>query len=112
MQVLAHFTMCTYDHIMGSRTARVRNASDLGAAVAQARKERGLSQQELCDRAGVSRRWLSSVETGQNMRAEFTLVLQVLRALGTEFRMVDRPQPSAEEQQLASFLEWRNDGGR
>jgi HTH-type transcriptional regulator / antitoxin HipB len=103
--------MCKYGYIMSTRTTRVRTASDLGAALVQARRERGLSQQELAEQAGVSRRWLSSVERGQNLRAEFTLVLQLLRALGTEFTMVDRPPASAEERLLASFLAPRHSNG-
>lgn len=104
--------MRTYDHKMSTRATRVRTASDLGAALVQARRERGLSQQELAERAGVSRRWLSSVEGGRNLRAEFTLILQVLRALGTEFTMVDRPPASAEERRLTSFLAPRRSNGR
>ncbi len=42
----------------------------------EARRERGLSQQELADTVGVSRNTVSSIETGQfNPTAKLALVL-------------------------------------
>lgn len=59
---------------------RLSSARDLGLYIRDRRKDRGLSQTELCADAGVSRRWLSSVESGKPA-AEIGLVLKVLHAL-------------------------------
>ncbi|WP_229665802.1 helix-turn-helix transcriptional regulator [Ornithinimicrobium pekingense] len=48
----------------------LRTVRDVGAAVRRARREAGLSQHALADRAGVSRQWLSRVEAGKGPSAE------------------------------------------
>ena len=55
----------------------IRTPTELGAAVRQARRDLGLSQQELAARARVSRQWLSELEGGKRT-AELGLVLRVL----------------------------------
>jgi len=59
----------------------VTRPADLGALVADRREQRGLTQQELADRAGVTRDWLNRFERG---RPAVTLhrVFWVLEALG------------------------------
>ena len=52
----------------------------LGAAIRTARKERGVSQEELADRAQVDRSYMSSVERGQQ-NPGVILVLRVATAL-------------------------------
>ncbi|MDR1236682.1 MAG: helix-turn-helix domain-containing protein [Propionibacteriaceae bacterium] len=69
----------------------VRTVQQLGAAVRQARLDARLTQAELAERAGVSRRWLSMVENGQNRGAEFTKVSKALAVLGKQFAVVDAP---------------------
>lgn len=83
----------------------VRSVSDLGANVAQRRKDDGLTQQQLADRAHVSRRWLGMLENGQNLGADFTRVLQVLRALDLELHLADAPEPGDDEKELLALLE-------
>ncbi len=59
----------------------VHTVRDLGAAVRQARRRRGMSQAELAERAGVSREWLVRLEQG-HPRLETQLVLDTLAAVG------------------------------
>lgn len=69
------------------------NVRDLGAALRDARRRAGLSQQELADRARVSRQWLSRLETGSNPGAELRKVLDVLGALGLSLTLEPLPKP-------------------
>ena len=73
----------------------LRTVRDLGAAVRRARRETGLSQQALADRAGVSRQWLSRVEAGKGPSAEMGKVLDVLAALGLAVDLVTTPVAEA-----------------
>lgn len=54
----------------------------LGAAIRHARTSAGLTQFELAERAGVSRAFVSGVESASRPGAELRRVLAVLRALG------------------------------
>ncbi|CAG4908868.1 MULTISPECIES: helix-turn-helix domain-containing protein [Acidithrix] len=60
---------------------RVRSIRDVAAAVRGRRKDLGLSQAELAEMVGVSRKWIYEFEGGKP-RAEFALVLGVLEYLG------------------------------
>lgn len=66
---------------------RVLTAKELGALVRHRRRERGLSQEELARRVGVSRKWVIGLEQGQ-FRA-FGLVLQTLAELGLAMEVVE-----------------------
>lgn len=70
------------------------NVRDLGAAVRDARRQVGLSQQALADRAGVPRQWVSRLETGSNPGAELRKVLDLLAALDLMVVLEPVPQPS------------------
>jgi y4mF family transcriptional regulator len=59
---------------------RIASARDLGLVVRQARQDRRQTQAELAAAAGVSRRWLSDIESGK-AAAEFGLILRTLDAL-------------------------------
>ncbi|MGE0025587.1 MAG: helix-turn-helix transcriptional regulator [Thermoleophilia bacterium] len=61
---------------------RIYNASSFGAAVREFRKQRGLTQQELADRVGVTRRYIVALENGERTEALQRLV-SVLQALDT-----------------------------
>ena len=67
---------------------------DLGAALRAARQASGLSQESLAERAGVSRPWLSRLETGANPGAELRKVLDVLNALGLAVELGSWPSPA------------------
>jgi transcriptional regulator with XRE-family HTH domain len=69
----------------------VRSAADLGAAIQDARREAGLTQLELAERAGVSRPYLAHVERGRSSRL-LELLLDLLRVLDLEL-VVRRRSP-------------------
>ena len=52
----------------------------LGAAIRAARRERGVSQEELADRAKLDRSYMSSIERGQQ-NPGVVLILRVATAL-------------------------------
>lgn len=60
---------------------RATTPRELGLVVRERRHDLRLSQQELADRAGVSRPWLVSVEAG-HPRAELGKLLLLLAELG------------------------------
>jgi len=76
----------------------------LGAAIRQARRDAGLTQQELAVRARVSRRWLGMVESGKAPRAELGLVLSVLSTLGVGLNVIQKPELTGEEARVAQYL--------
>lgn len=65
------------------------HADDLGRSIAARRKELGLTQEELAALAGVSTRFLSSLEGGKPT-ARLSTVLAVLDALGLEVTIAPR----------------------
>ncbi|MGP7963646.1 helix-turn-helix domain-containing protein [Sanguibacter sp. A246] len=73
---------------------RVSRPHQIGPAVRDARKKLGLTQGEVAQRAGVSRRFISELEAGSRPGAEFARVLAVLGALGRELRVADAPPAS------------------
>lgn len=68
---------------------RIDNARDFGLYLRDRRRELGLTQAATAAAAGVSPRWLSSVEAGKPS-AETGLVLKTLQAL----RLVVRIEPA------------------
>ena len=81
---------------------RIANWSSLGAVVKGARIERGLTQQALADKAGVSRAWLAKVESGHR-GAEFEQVLKTFSALGVSL-MARTAAPDASDDALSAAL--------
>ena len=71
---------------------RIRTAVDIGALIRDRRTRLGLKQQDLADKAGVSRQWLIEVEKGKP-RAELGLVLRTLDELGISLATGDIPRP-------------------
>jgi HTH-type transcriptional regulator / antitoxin HipB len=61
----------------------IHSIRDLAAVVRGRRKDLGMSQAALAERAGVSRKWIYEFESGKPT-AEFGLLLRVLDALGLE----------------------------
>jgi len=68
----------------------LRRPHDLAALLRDGRARAGWSQTQLADQVGVSRQWISLVETGKTS-VEFDLVVGVLQALGYRLR-VDSPE--------------------
>lgn len=80
---------------------RVVTAAELGRAVRDARTRAGLTQEQLCEAAQVSRRWLVRLEQGHRS-AELSKVIDVLRALDLDLAVV--PRPAIKEPTLAEVL--------
>jgi len=66
------------------------NANDVGNIVRRRRTEAGLSQTELADKIGVSRKWIADLEKG-HPRAQLQLVLDALNALDALVDIIDAP---------------------
>ena len=66
----------------------------LGWEVKRLRKAAGLTQAELADQAGVSRKWVVMCEKG-HVRGEIGNLMMVVRALGLELRFARPPEPAA-----------------
>jgi transcriptional regulator with XRE-family HTH domain len=64
--------------------------AEVGQALQQARLKKRLSQEELAQRAGVSRVTLSRMETAAKGDMSLAALLRLARALGYELRMVER----------------------
>ncbi len=67
----------------------IRSIRDLAAAVRGRRKDLGMNQAGLAERAGVSRKWIYEFEAGKPT-AEFGLLLRVLDALGLDLELMSR----------------------
>ena len=77
---------------------------DLGAALRDARRVARLSQEALAERAGVSRQWLSRLETGSNPGAELRKVLDVLAALDLALQLGPSPKPRFDADPFADMF--------
>lgn len=72
---------------------QLKSVRELGMAIRDARKAAGLTQQDLSQRARVSRRWLIAIENGESQAPDATKIFDTLRALGLTFGIEDS-QPS------------------
>jgi HTH-type transcriptional regulator/antitoxin HipB len=64
----------------------IRSPQDLGEAIAQARRQRGLSQRQLAAEFGVTQAWISRVEQGYP-RTWIGQVLRLAVHLGLELQL-------------------------
>jgi len=71
----------------------VTNEGLLGVAMHDARMRAGLTQEQLAERSGVSRRWIGAVEAGRRPGAEISRVFDVLRALGLGLSLAEVEPP-------------------
>lgn len=82
------------------RQMTVRTGSDLGAAVAEARRSRSLTQAQLAQSVNMDRTYLARIETGISVQM-LERTLRLLRRLGAEVTVTipepvnasDRPAP-------------------
>jgi HTH-type transcriptional regulator / antitoxin HipB len=79
----------------------LKTTQDVATAVRQARKERGLTQAQLAQRAGVGRDWLVRLEKG-NPRLELSKVLDTFTALGLSLSVEAMPTHESEPDPFAS----------
>ena len=66
---------------------RLASIADFAASVRGRRVDLGLSQGDLAERAGVSRRWVNQFEAGGRATAEIGTILRVLDALSLGLRI-------------------------
>ncbi len=66
---------------------RIRTAREIGLLVREERTRQGISQDELAARAGVSRKWISELESGKES-VELALALRTLNALEIGVRVI------------------------
>lgn len=72
---------------------RLRTVKDIGALIRDRRRLQRIEQSELARKAGVSRKWLIELERGKP-RADLSLVLRTLDALGLELTVEPRQRAS------------------
>jgi transcriptional regulator with XRE-family HTH domain len=91
----------------------VRTTFDLSVMVRARRLQLGWTQDDLAQKAHVSRRWVSMIERGSTEGAEFALICRLLRALGKGMLVIDAPDlpgggredtPSDGDEVLAAVL--------
>lgn len=70
-------------------TVSVRDATELGAAVRDARLQADISQVDLAADSSVGRQWLVEFEAGSKVSAPFDMVMRVLSVL--ELRVILDP---------------------
>ena len=78
------------------RQMKVRTGADLGAAVAEARRARSLTQLELADSVNLDRTYLARIEAGISVQM-LDRTLRLLHRLGAEVT-VTLPEPTASPQ--------------
>lgn len=71
----------------------VRTGADLGAALAEARRARSLTQQQLAESVNLDRTYLAKIEAGTSVQM-LDRTLRLLRRLGAEVT-VTLPEPTA-----------------
>ncbi|WP_159994335.1 helix-turn-helix domain-containing protein [Roseomonas sp. 18066] len=71
---------------------QVRTAAEIGLMIRATRRERGLTQAALAQRAQVSTRWLIGMEAGKDA-AELGLVLRVLAVLNLRLELAAGARP-------------------
>jgi HTH-type transcriptional regulator / antitoxin HipB len=87
----------------------VISAQDIGDVVRERRQQLQLSQVQLAEAAGVSRRWLLALETGKPT-AQLDLVFRTLHALGLILDAVVEPAGETDLDALIDAHRSRRDG--
>lgn len=70
------------DIVRTSEMREIRAPRQIGAAIREARHEKGLTQQQLADSSGVSRGFINRLEKGESVAVYPEKLLSVLSALG------------------------------
>jgi y4mF family transcriptional regulator len=76
----------------------LRRPHELAGLLRDGRARAGWSQSQLAEKVGVSRQWISLVETGKTS-VEFDLAVGVLQALGYQLRVESSGGPTQAERQ-------------
>lgn len=82
------------------------DALEIGYAIKDARAESGLTQAQLADAAGISKRCLWSLELGQNPGVQLDKLLAVFKALGLDLQIVagKRPRRTSGDKEAGNVL--------
>lgn len=70
---------------------RITTVNDFGNVIHELRTQRGWSQARLATEVGVSREWVSRVETGSRPDVETALLLRTLHTLGAVVTVSQAP---------------------
>ena len=88
---MERFCAKRYDAAMAPQSFRnIRTVGQFGFEVRRLRQAQAMTQAELSELAGVSRRWLGRLERGHT-GAELANVMRVTRALGFSVRFAESP---------------------
>ena len=71
------------------------DALEIGYAIKDARADLGLTQAQLAEAAGISKRCLWSLELGQNPGVQLDKLLAVLKALGLDLSIIAGEAPDS-----------------
>ena len=71
------------------------DALEIGYAIKDARSKLGMTQAQLAETAGISKRCLWSLELGQNPGVQLDKLLAVLKALGLDLSIVAGEAPDS-----------------
>ncbi|AEG44347.1 helix-turn-helix domain-containing protein [Isoptericola variabilis] len=74
---------------MAQRWTLARSSRDVGRFVQQARRRRGLSQAALADELGLTRQYVSEVESGAD-NLYITRLFEIFDELGIDVRLEER----------------------
>jgi HTH-type transcriptional regulator/antitoxin HipB len=88
------FFLSSFGNICISSQMNIVSVKDLAVCIKQARNDRGWTQAQLAEQAGVSRDWVIGLEAGK-ASVELGLVLRTMKALGLPLSI--SPQPNANE---------------
>lgn len=86
----------------------IRTPRDFGGAMRQARRNAGFTQAKVAAKAGVSRRWISEVESGKRPGAELSLIMQTAAVYGLQIELHPQPELNPASDQLWDAI--RNGG--
>ena len=69
--------------------SKEQHAERMGQRIAALRKLEGISQQELADRAGLTRQHIGRIEKGELVSVAYVTIQQIAEAMGMTVDIVD-----------------------
>ena len=69
--------------------SKEQHAERIGKRIAALRKLEGISQQELADRAGLTRQHIGRIEKGELVSVAYVTIQQIAEAMGMTVDIVD-----------------------
>ena len=78
------------------------DALEIGYAVKDRRAQLGMTQAQVAEAAGVSKRSLWSIELGQNTGVQLDKLIAVLKVLGLDLTIAEAPSTSDAKRSIAS----------